>query len=219
MKKLLIVLVPILLFNSCKTKEKRVVVDELIVFGTSGFCMKDSLNNIYPSGAMHYYDSIRLEYDSTRLDIRQYFEFKRDSFVKIAKRLPMEQTEYYNILPSDTIGFKQLINKTLLNKRFKAEYDFPDSFPMIYDGWHYTLYYKASDDTNFLINYFPECLPDSLSSLHDFVIGIIAKSSLTKTNEFQYNPMTVKEAKRLYKISPPPPIPSKTDREIKYIHP
>jgi hypothetical protein len=219
MNKLLIILVPLLLLNSCKTKEKRVIVDELLVFGSSGFCMKESLNNIYPSGALHYYDSIRLEYDSTRLDIRQYFEFKRDSFVKIAKRLPFRQTEYCSIMSPDTIGFNQLINSTLLNKRFKANYDFPDSALIMYDGWHYTLYYKASNGKDFLINYVPECLPDSLRSLHSFVGRIIAKSNITKTNKFNFSPITAKEAKRLYKMFPPPPMPSKTDRQIKYIHP
>jgi hypothetical protein len=219
MKRILNLLVPLLLFNSCITKQKSVTVDQLLIFGYSGFCMRDTLNNIYPSSAMHDNYSFRLEFDSTQLDIRQYFEFKKDSFVKIAKRLPMKQTEYCSILPQDTIDFNRLINNTFPNKRFKADYDSPDSSLIMYDGWHYTLYCKTSNDKDFLINYIPECLPDSLSSLHDFVIRIIAKSKVIKTNEFNFNPLTIKEAKRLYKIFPPPPMPSKIDSQIKYIHP
>ena len=215
MKRLLLILIPLIIFvsltplNSCRTKEQNPVIDELLIFGHSGLAMKDSLNNFYPSHALHYIDSVRLEFDSTRVDIRRYFEYKRDSFVKIAKRWPSINTEYFSILPDDTIGFNELINNTLANKKFKAEYgyDFPDSILFIYDGYPYKLYYKTSNDLDFQINYIPEYLPDSLKSLHDFVLRIIEKSNLTRTNEFNFHPLTTKEAKRIFELIPPPPLP------------
>jgi hypothetical protein len=212
MKKLLFILVSLLLLNSCRTKGKRVTVDELIVFGYSGFCMKDSLNIIYPSGYWHYNETARLEFDSTLLDIRQYFEFKKDSFIKIAKRLPMKQTEYCSILPNDTNGLTQLINNTLMSRRFKADYDFPDSSLIMYDGWHYTLYCKESNNKDFLINYVPECLPDSLRYLHDFVTKIIGKSEPSKT-QFKFDSIVTIVAKRLFKRYPPPPLPSNIEQK------
>ena len=68
MTRLLQILFLVLLTNSCKTYEKKEVIDELLIFGYSGFCFKDSANQIYHSDEIYYNDSVRLEFDSTRLD-------------------------------------------------------------------------------------------------------------------------------------------------------
>jgi hypothetical protein len=219
MKYLLKILILFLLITSCQTKEKQVVVNELLIFGSSGFCMKDSLNNVYPSGAFHYVDNVNLRYDSTRLDIRVYFEFKKDSILKISKRLPSGNAEYFSCTPQDTIGLKELINNSLLNKRFKSEYDFPDSLIIVYDGWHYTLHCKTSDQKEILLSYVPECLPDSLKILHNYVMNLVMKPNLTKANEFKFNPLTTKEAKRLFKKIHPPEIDYKIDKKGIYFPP
>jgi hypothetical protein len=219
MKRILTALIPLLLFNSCITQEKKVTIDEILIFGYSGFCLKDSLNNVYTPSEIWLHDSIKLKFDSTRLDIRQYFDFKIDSFVRIATRFPTKQIEYFSVLPSDTIGLKKLINNLLIDKRFQTNYDFPDSIIVVYDGWRYKLYCKTSDKKELSINYIPECLPDSLKILHKFVQNIVMKSDLIKINEFQFNPLTIKEALRLYAIYPPPAIPYKTEDKAFYIPP
>jgi hypothetical protein len=205
--------------QSCKTPERKETIDEFLIFGCSGFLLKDSLNNTYPSGYMHYNDTISLMYDSTRLDIRQYFEFKKDSIVKIARRRPSQMTEYIQMTVSDTDGFQKLINKLFIHKNYKSEYVFPDSLIIIYDGWHYTLHYKTSLNREVTMNYIPECLPDSLKLLHDYIQKSLRKESPILTKKFEYNNVTGLEARRLYKRIPPPPLPSKVDQTVKYVIP
>ena len=204
MTRFLQILLLVLLINSCKTDEKKEVIDELLIFGYSGFCFKDSLNQIYHSDEIFYNDSVKLEHDSTRLDIRQYFEFKKDSVVNVAIRRPRKNTEYIKIAQSDTIGFEKLINTTLLNKQYKIKYSFKDNETAIYDGWHFTLYYKTSRNKEFSIDYIPIRLPDSLRTLHKFVEKIIIKDNPELTKYFEYNTMITNKAKSLFKKFPPP---------------
>ncbi len=215
----LLLIVLILFIQSCKTPERKETIDELLIFGYSGFLLKDSLNNTYPSNYTHYQDSIRLEFDSTRLDIRQYFEFKKDSFVRIARRRTMQTTEYIQMTNSDTTGFQKLINEILIHKNYKSEYDYPDTLIIIYDGLHYTLHYKTSLEREVTLNYIPECLPDSLKLLHSFIQKVLRKDNPRLTNKFEYNKITRSEAIRLYKIFPPPPLPSNVDQTVKYVIP
>lgn len=218
MTRLLQILLLVLLANSCKPYEKKETIDELLIFGYSGFCLKDSVNQIYPSDEIFHNDSIRLEFDSTRLDIRQYFEFKKDSFINSAIRRPRQATEYLSLNQSDTIGFQKLINLSLINKRYEINYRFNDSIPMMYDGWFYTLYYKTSKNNRFMLSYIPEYLPDSLRILHEFVENILVKNQNKKTNKFEYNPITSTEAKRLFRKYPPS-LPVKLDIKVQYKEP
>jgi hypothetical protein len=223
MKKLQSMLIVLILFTqSCKTPERKETIDELLIFGYSGFLLKDSLNNTYPSGYMHYNDTISLMYDSTRLDIRQYFEFKKDSFVRIARRRPMQNTEYIQMNNSDTLGLQRLINEIFINKKYLSEYDFPDSldkFIIMYDGWHYTLHYKTSLKKEVTLNYIPEYLPDSLKLLHDYMQRVLSKDAPTLTDRFEYNNTTGLEARRLYKKFPPPTLPRRVNQTVKYVIP
>jgi hypothetical protein len=210
MNRILEILILLFLFTSCKTKEKREVVDELLVFGYTGFCYKDSVGNLYPTSEIWYNSSVKLEYDSTHLDIRQYFEYKKDSFVKIAVKRPRKTTEYFTVVSSDTLGFNVLINKMLVNKRFESTYDYRDTIPMLYDGLHYTMYFKTSKEESTFVDYNPSFLPDTLRILHEFIEKIIIKNNLNGTVEFKYNPITTKEAKRQFIVNHPPPLPDNT---------
>ena len=204
MTKLYKILILLLFCSSCNFGEKKEIVVDLLIFGHSGFCYKDSLNNIYPSDEIFNNDSVKLEYDSTRLDIRQYFEYKKDSFINVAIRRPREKTEYLKLVQLDTIGLEKLINTTLLNRKYKNEYYFNDSTTHIYDGWYYTLYFKTSTNKEFIIDYIPSRLPDSLRTLHNFIEKYILKNNPEMAKRFEYNSMISKEAKRLYKIHRPP---------------
>jgi len=215
--RLLEIFLLLLLCNSCKIGEKKEVVDELLIFGYSGFCFRDSLNHVYPSYEEEINDSVKLEIDSTRLDIRQYFEFKKDSIIHCAIRRPSQETEYLSINQSDTIGLENLINSALINKKYKINYSFPDSTPRFYDGWTYTLYYKTSMGNTFLLNYIPKFLPGSLSDLNDFVENLLYKNNPKWTNKFEYNSITTTEAKRLFKKDPPPQL--LYNKKIKFIPP
>lgn len=202
--------------TSCQTNEQKEIIDELLIFGYSGFCFKDSSNKVYPSDEIWYNDSIRLQFDSTRVDIRQYFDFKRDSVIKIAGRGPRQETEYFLLDHLDSVGFKGLINTILVNKKYDSDYGFNDTIPRLYDGWHYTLFYKTSDKKEFAINYIPDLLPDSLRILHNLVMNIIQSDHLQQTTGFRYDPFTIKEAKRLFKKNPPPPLPDNTLKNSVY---
>ncbi len=203
-----IILLLYLLCNSCKFTENKESVDELLIYGYSGFCLKDSLNHqIYPCDDMSYNDCDEydnFEFDSTQLDIRQYFEFRKDSFVNVAVRKPGKNTDFIKIAQSDTIGFENLINTALVNKKYKTHYSFKDNEAVLYDGWHFTLYYKTSKNKEFSIDYIPSYLPDSLRTLHEFVEKIMLKDNPELTKKIEYNSMTIEKAKSLFKNFPPP---------------
>jgi hypothetical protein len=200
----------LLLCNSC-IGEKKEVVDELLIFGYSGFCLVDSLNQAYPMSAWEYNDSVKFKYDSTRLDIRQYFEFEKDSLIKLTIRKPDRETEYYSINPSNNMGLVNLINSTFKDKKYASTYCFIGSHTGIYDGWYYSLYCKTSKGNTYLINYTPGCLPGELRTLHELVEDILYKNNLPVTNRFEYHPITTMEAKRLFKKYPPP-LPIRTTK-------
>ena len=203
MTRLLKLFLFLLFCNSCNVGEKKEVIDEFLIFGYSGFCLKDSLNNIYPSNEIFYNDSVKFEYDSTRLDIRQYFEFKKDSFINVAIRRPGNKTEYIKIVQSDTLGFEKLINSTLINKQYKTKYSFKKNETVIYDGWSYTLYYRTSKDKEYMIDYIPRIITNSLKELHNFVERIILKNDPEIAKKFEYNSMITIKSKKLFKDHPP----------------
>jgi hypothetical protein len=201
---------------SCQSNKPKEIIDELLIFGYSGFCFKDSTSKTYLSDEIWYNDSIRLYFDSTRLDIRQYFDFKKDSVTKIAVRRPRKETEYFFIDQLDSVGIKEFINKILVNKNYDSEYGFIDTIPRMYDGWFYTLYYKTSNKKDYVINYVPDRLPDSLLILHNLVMNIIKSDYLQQATGFRYDPFTIEEAKRLFIKYPPPQLPDNTQKNAVY---
>lgn len=177
--------------------EKNKTIDELVLFGNSGFCLKDSAKWIY---------------DSTKLDIRVYFEFKKDSFIRKAIRKYKSPIDYYSVKSADTIGFGNFLNKLLLFKNYEHEY-YSKGFS-IYDGLNYTLFYKTSDNKEYLINYVPNHLPDSLEVLHDFIEKILISKNHETIDNFEFHKITEKAAVEAFKKCPPPP--RLTSREIKF---
>jgi hypothetical protein len=187
----------LLLFCSCIKVEKKLTIDELVVFGSRGFCFKDSANWIF---------------DSTKLDIRGYFEFKKDSFIRKALRKYNEPIEYFSVRSTDTIGCNNLVNRLLLFKNYQKNY-YSNELE-IYDGLNYTLFCKTSDNKEYLINYVPHHLPDSLEVLHEFIEKILISKNLETIDNFEFHKITEKAAIEAFKRRPPPPKP--LNKEIKF---
>jgi hypothetical protein len=194
----------ILLGVSCSTDEKKEVIDDILIFGYSGFCYKDSVNKRYYSDEIFHNDSVNLEIDSAQLDIRQYFEFKKDSSINVAFRKPRQSIECLTLNSFDTVGFEKLINKCLINKDYSNNYCYHDTISGIYDGWYYTMVFKTSKNNSIQINYIPDCLPDSLKVLHDFIEKVFTENDFKSKICPGFNPITSIEARRLFRYHPPP---------------
>lgn len=180
----------IIILFSCSKVEKKDYIEEVVLFGTKGFSFKDSANWIY---------------DSTDLDIRAYFEFKRDSFAIVSRGKHLKSA--YSITNStDTTGFYNLVQKVLLNHEFEKEY-YSKGLDL-YNGLYYTIYYKTISNKEYHINYVPEYLPDSLRILHNYIQGIKPSINLKNENGYNFNSITKDLAKELYSKYPPPPPPS-----------
>jgi len=180
----------IIILFSCSKVEKKDCIEEVVLFGTKGLCFKDSANWIF---------------DSTKLDIRVYFEFKRDSFARVSKGKYLKSAYLITNL-TDTTGFYNLVQKVLLNRKFEKEY-YAKGLDM-YDGLYYTIYYKTSSKKEFHINYDPEYLPDSLRILHNYIQKMKFPNYPENEKSFKFNSITVDVAKELYINHPPPPPPS-----------
>ena len=187
---------------SCNNVERKDVVEEFAIIGCSGFLIKDSANNIY---------------DSTRLDIRTYFEFRKDIFVRIAKIYFNCLPEYYTVRNTDTMGFNKMLNKILLNKRYNDEYKSEGQWN--YEGWLYILYFKTSKQMKKIIYYEPEYLEDSLKILHNYINNLVLSNNLQMTNKFIFNPLISEIATDLYKKYPPPPPSKKLSEEAIFVAP
>jgi len=179
----------IIILFSCSKVEKKDCIENVVIFGTQGFCFKDSANWII---------------DSTKLDIRSYFEFKRDSFARVSKGKYLKSAYSITNL-TDTTGFYNLVQKVLLNRKFEKEY-YAKGLDL-YDGLYYTIYYKTSSKKEFHINYVPEYLPDSLRILHNYIQEMKFPNYPENKNSFKFNSITVDVAKELYRNHPPSPSP------------
>jgi len=193
-RKILTFITLILLF-SCSKVEKKVYVEELVLVGTTGFSIIDSTNWIY---------------DTTKLDIWEYFEYKKDSIVRISRKLPMQQTKYHSLIESDTVGLARIINSVLLPNKYETEYNFKKL--VLYHDFHYILYYKTTDQKEYFIRYVPELLPDSLRILHNFIKRIVVSGNSRISSKFEYSKITGKMANECYinrnrEYPPPPPPP------------
>ena len=192
----------ILLLVSCSKPDKKETIEKFVIFGYSGFCIKDSANWIG---------------DSTRLDIRQYFEYIKDSCVRTTRRSYLKPTEYHTIISADTIGLENLLETILLGKIFKNNY--PVDSHSMYDGWYYTLYYKTTKHKECIIHYVPGKLPDQLRILHDFIEKIILTDRPVNIARFEYDPITTIEAKKLFRSNPPPPQTEIIVQKVKFTPP
>jgi len=186
-KHLFIYIFPLIFLSSCVHKPEKETIDELLLFGYMGFCYKDSITK---------------EYDSTKLEIRQYFEYKRDSFARIQTRYYSKPAQYYALNSGDTLGFNILINKMLVPLRYKTKHVY--NLTSMYDGPSYSLYYKTSKGKENIINYIPTDLPDSLKVLHDYILNLVESHKLKNGKKFEFNRLTTSIAKKLFRKHPPP---------------
>lgn len=177
----------IIILFSCSKVEKKDCIEEVVLFGTKGFCFKDSSNWVY---------------DSTNLDIRAYFEFKRDSFAIVSRGKHLKSAYSINNL-TDTTGFYNLVQKVLLNHNFEKEY-YSKGLDL-YDGLYYTIYYKTSSKKEYHINYVPEYIPDSLRLLHNYIQGIKLSNYPKNERSFNLNSIIAEIAMELYRNYPPTP--------------
>ena len=185
-KRLFIFVFPLIFLFSCVIKEKRETIDKLLLFGYMEFCYKDSITK---------------EYDSTKLEIRQYFGYKRDSYARIQTRYGFNPTKYYTASSIDTLGFNDLINRVLVSRYFEKTYSMGTH--EIYDGVSYTLYYKTSTGKENSINYRPHSLPDSLKILHNYILKLFSSNKLKKDKAFEFDGVTTKVAKEIFRKNPP----------------
>jgi hypothetical protein len=176
----------IVLIMSCSRKSNKESIKEFVLYGYSGFVFSDFS---------------KYTFDSTKLQIRQYFEYEKDSSLKIFKG----KSDYTRILPSNITGFKDTLNTFLISNSFHREY-LPGKLSM-YDGCYYTIYYVTTTQKEVLISYIPDELPDSLRILHDYILNIIrTESKIDKA--FEFNRIIKIDALNLFKKYPPPPPPS-----------
>lgn len=212
----------LLVLSSCNGITNKEHIEELQIFGYSGFQLKGPNNHLY---TFDYYldyiqhcdtcDSVKFEYDSAQFDIRRYFEYKKNGSLKVAVRKTMDSTKFYIVLHYDTSGFEKIINRLLLNDSLKSEYvDYNEG--RIYDGYSYTLHFKTNNKKERTIYYIPYDLQDSLRFLHDLVNRIVEKNKKHEIVKFEYNQITESVAKKQFKNHPPPHLFHKI---IKYVPP
>lgn len=151
-------------------------------------------------------DSKSLSYDSTKLDIRLYFEFTKKADLKISRRVSEKSAEYFSLCKKDTIGLNILLNNLLQITKFDSIYTFKDPSSAIYDGYSYVLFVKTSKGRFIKFDYIPSCLPDTIKALHSFINNIVRKKGLKATSSFNYNSFLRDYAIKLYKRHKPPKI-------------
>lgn len=175
-------LIILLFISSCSKTQEKEKVEEFVLFGYRGFCIKDSTKGIL---------------DSTKLDIREYFEFKNGD-VKVAARNWDKKTEYHLIKSSDTLGLDSLFNLVLKNHWIKKKYDRISQF-MIYDGGFYTMYFNTSWNREFEIDYMPYYLPTKFKKLHEYIRNIIRQENPIMANKFEFNKIVWEKSADIYK--------------------
>jgi hypothetical protein len=179
MKRLLCYIMIILFINSCSTRENKETINEFLLFGHTEF-----------------FDDYMSITDSTKLDIRVYFEYKKDSSLKIARKKFEGEYEYLTVSPKDTVGLDTLLNNILLRNSFYKSYS---GVPIIYDGLYFTIYYKTSFQREFRIDYIPYCIPKNLAYLNKVITDIILTKDMKKTNKFEFNNIIRETALEGYK--------------------
>ncbi len=184
------ILVVMLTLIACNRHVDKETIDEFILYGHSGYCIKDSANWVY---------------DSTKLDIRQYFEFKRDNYVRIAIRPCDQSMTYYSINSNDTLGLDQLLDTILINKSFEKDYYRRDKGLWMYTGYYYVIYFKTNKNRETFIHYLPDYLTPDLLVLHDYFINLLKRKPLIQSKTFELNEICAKEALDFVKPTPPPP--------------
>ena len=136
MRKFFFIFLSLAMLVSCGKTKPIEQIDEFVLFAYPGF---------------NYQDSDRIVFDSTSLNIRQYFELNRTNFIHIAnaKDYKSKPQKYVERNKADTLGLKRLLNQVLVSRRYHHEY-YPKSDSW-YEGFTYTIYYRTSSNNKFTI--------------------------------------------------------------------
>lgn len=204
----------LIIFSSCNHKNKSEEIEEVVIIGDSGFLLKDNNGKSYPSTYWIDCDTCKtedLKYDTTKLDIRQYFEYKKGGRIKVAIRRFKNETEYYYLSAEEKFLFEKLIDSVLISENYKESYR--NTGLIIYDGWNYTLYYKFTSGKKKIINYIPNYLPNKLKVFHDTVKSI-SYGNLVASQRFEYHQVVYNNAIKKFVNNPPPVLPVK--EQIKF---
>ena len=183
-----------MLLFSCVKKEPKDCIEEFVMVGYSGWCLTDSVN---------------CTFDPTRLDVRRYFEFRKDCFVRIATGSWSRSTEYKSVCESDALEIEDLINHIFSKDSFKMEYHSKGDSLEMYDGLHYFFYYKLKNKKGGIIRYLPHYLPARLKLVHNRIDSILRIKKCQLIERFEWNGILKKEAVKLFRVNPPPPPPYK----------
>jgi hypothetical protein len=176
---------------SCVHPPEKEKINVFILYGHSGFCFIDSAKWIF---------------DSTKFDIREYFEFTKDSAVKIAHRRYRENPVFYITNFQDTVGLSSVMNDLISLNLNDTTFYAPNL--EIYDGRYYTMHFITSKFRHIKINYVPHHLPDKLKKIHDTIIRIIYSDNNQQVEPFSFNNLLINDALETYRITPPPPAPT-----------
>jgi hypothetical protein len=186
----------LLIIISCSRKENE-QIDHFILLGQSGFILKDTA---------------QWKFDSSQFDIRQYFEFKINDYVRVAKRLYSDSVRYYTVSTADTLGLAQTISYSIFNRNYDSSYDINGS--SMYDGYYYILYYHTTKGRSKFIKFVPEVMPDTLKVAFSYIDRIFRKD-LKVGPKFNWPDILKDEALEFYKKQPPVPAPSKLELKTK----
>jgi hypothetical protein len=192
MRNLAVKLLIVSLFVSCVNHDDKEEIKEIILYGHSGFRLLDSTKYIF---------------DSTSLDIREYFEYKKDSILRVAIRSYKKKTAYFKVNSKDTVGLSTIFNNLLLLNLQSADYYFSE--PEIYDGFYYSLNIITTKYKNIKINYVPFLLSSKLKGLHNFIRNIIYSSNNEPTEYFPFDKILKEDALKIFNRNPPPPAPER----------
>jgi hypothetical protein len=183
------------LFVSCFQTENKETIRKLVLIGHRGVIMKDTNNWIF---------------DSTRLKIREYYDFTKDSTIKLFQKK-------YKFLHTSTIRdindlnkFSHLADSVLLKHHFKENY-FPE-LPDIYDGNYYILYYKTNRNKENWIQYDPNALPPNLNLFYQFFTDSVIRQRSNAIDHISFDSLIcIKAARETCKLFSLPPKPVSVD--------
>ncbi|MDD4604614.1 MAG: hypothetical protein PHF97_12545 [Bacteroidales bacterium] len=198
MNKLYLIFLISWFLSSCSTKHEKEKINHFILFGTSGFYLIDTTKWIF---------------DSTKFDIRTYFEFSKDSSIKVARRFYKKNIEYLSANPKDTIGLSSLLD-TLVKLKLSDTTFYDTSKLSMYDGFYYTIYYETSKNRVIKIKYIPERLPQTLRNIHCLIVSKVYSKDFHYYKKFTLNNLIRREALKEFKIWPPPPKPGKVVEKV-----
>ncbi len=177
--------------------------------------------------------------DSTfkpHLNIRQYFEYKQNTSIKIATGgyYDFENTrkynlgDFYNLTPIDT--FNEFLNKTFCEIPYgstcKQKIDILNMRDTAYcfkETMMQSMFFivETFENKKIELNIYPDSLTSELKSLYTYVKNVFDSNKLIKVNPFKVDSSVAIIEKQffLYYPPPPPPPPEVLEQKVKFTAP